>query len=112
MPRPANCSGSTSTRCRRTAFPATQGQRKRCIALYGDRVFIVTWNNFVVALDARTGEQVWQTDRGGDLYVSNSTGPIVANGVVVAGSTCQVAGSAATSPVTMRKPDASCGATS
>ena len=72
--------------------PATHGQRKRSIALYGDRVFTVTWNNIVVALDARTGEQVWQTDRGGDLYVSNSTGPIVANGVVVAGSTCQVAG--------------------
>ena len=52
----------------------------------------MTWNNYVVALDARTGEQVWQTDRGGGLYVSNSTGPIVANGVVVAGSTCQVAG--------------------
>ena len=52
----------------------------------------VTWDNFVVALDARTGEQVWQTDRGGDLFVSNSSGPIVANGVVVAGSTCQVAG--------------------
>ena len=52
----------------------------------------MTWNNIVVALDARTGEQVWQTDRGGDFYVSNSTGPIVANGVVVAGSTCQVAG--------------------
>ena len=75
-----------------TQFPATHGQRKRSIALYGDRVFTVTWNNHVVALDARTGEQVWQTDRGGGLFVSNSTGPIVANGVVVAGSTCQVAG--------------------
>jgi alcohol dehydrogenase (cytochrome c) len=73
-------------------FPATHGQRKRSIALYGDRVYTITWNNFAVALDARTGEQVWQTDRGGGLYVSNSTGPIVANGVLVAGSTCQVAG--------------------
>jgi alcohol dehydrogenase (cytochrome c) len=73
-------------------FPNALGARKRSIALYGDRIFTVTWNNFVVALDARTGEQVWQTDRGGGLYVSNSTGPIVANGVVVAGSTCQVAG--------------------
>jgi alcohol dehydrogenase (cytochrome c) len=73
-------------------FPATHGQRKRSIALYGDRIYTVTWDNHVVALDARTGEQVWQTDRGGGLFVSNSTGPIVANGVVVAGSTCQVAG--------------------
>ena len=68
------------------------GQRKRAIALYGDNVYTVTWDNIVLALNARTGEKVWQTDRGGDLYVSNSSGPIVANGVVVAGSTCQYAG--------------------
>ena len=74
------------------SFPNALGARKRSIALYGDRIFTVTWNNFVVALDVRTGEQVWQADRGGGLYVSNSMGPIVANGVVVAGSTCQVAG--------------------
>ena len=71
---------------------AVHGQRKRSIALYGDHVYTVTWDNIVLALDARTGERVWQTDRGGDLYISNSTGPIVANGVVVAGSTCQRAG--------------------
>ncbi len=68
------------------------GQRKRAIALYGDNVYTVTQDNFVLALDARTGEKVWQTDRGGDGFVSNSSGPIVANGVVVAGSTCQYAG--------------------
>jgi len=49
----------------------------------------VTWDNVVVSLGARTGEVVWQTNRGGELDVSNSSGPIVANGVVVAGSTCQ-----------------------
>ena len=63
------------------------GQRKRSIALYGDQIFFVSWDNFVVSLDARTGEQVWQTDRGGAWLISNSTGPIVANGVVIAGST-------------------------
>jgi alcohol dehydrogenase (cytochrome c) len=68
------------------------GQRKRTVALYGDNVYTVTWDNHVLALDARTGAKVWETDRGGDLYVSNSSGPIVANGVVVAGSTCQYAG--------------------
>ena len=65
------------------------GQRKRSIALYGDQIFFVSWDNVVVSLGARTGEVVWQTNRGGDLEVSNSSGPIVANGVVVAGSTCQ-----------------------
>jgi len=68
------------------------GQRKRAVALYGDNVYTVTWDNHVLALDARTGAKSWETDRGGDLYVSNSSGPIVANGVVVAGSTCQYAG--------------------
>ena len=74
-----------------TSFRNNLGQRKRSIALYGDHVYTVTWDNVVVALEARTGNVAWQTDRGGDFYVSNSTGPIVANGVVVAGSTCQVA---------------------
>ena len=74
------------------SFPNTIEPRKRSIALYDDNIYFVTWDNIVVALNARTGEKVWQTDRGGDLYVSNSSGPIVANGVVVAGSTCQKAG--------------------
>ena len=74
------------------SFPANHGQRKRSIALYGDNVYFVSWDNTVVALDARTGKLVWQTNRGGNLLVQNSSGPIVANGVVVAGSSCQVAG--------------------
>ena len=72
-----------------TSFRNGLGQRKRSIALYDDRVYFVSWDNFVVSLDARTGELVWQTDRGGAWLISNSTGPIVANGVVIAGSTCQ-----------------------
>jgi alcohol dehydrogenase (cytochrome c) len=67
------------------------GQRKRSIALYGDRIYFVTWDNYVVALDARTAQQVWQTNRGGNLYATNSSGPIVVGGVVIAGSNCQVA---------------------
>jgi alcohol dehydrogenase (cytochrome c) len=70
------------------------GQRKRSVALYGDHIYFVSWDNIVVSLAARTGEMVWQTDRGGDLYISNSTGPIVADGVVIAGSTCQYSGNA------------------
>jgi len=74
-----------------SSFRSTHGQRKRSIALYNDRVYFVTWDNFVVALEARTGKLAWQTNRGGDYYVSNSSGPIVVNGLVIAGSTCQVA---------------------
>jgi alcohol dehydrogenase (cytochrome c) len=51
---------------------------------------MATWDNFIVALDAKTGQVAWETDRGGGTdLISNTTGPIVANGVVVAGSTCQ-----------------------
>src|SRR5919109_545710 len=32
------------------------GQRKRSIALYGDQIYFVTWDNYVVSLGARTGE--------------------------------------------------------
>jgi len=72
-------------------FPIAVGQAKRSISLYGDRVIFATWDNTIVALDAKTGERVWESKRGGDLYVQNSSGPIVANGMVVAGSTCQIA---------------------
>ena len=75
-----------------SSIHAIHGQRKRSIAIYGDRVYFVSWDNYVVALDARTGQLAWQTNRGGEYYVSNSTGPIVVNGMVLAGSTCQVAG--------------------
>lgn len=64
------------------------GERKRSIALYEDKVIMVTWDNFVVALDATTGQLAWETARSGELSVSNSTGPIVADGVVMTGSTC------------------------
>src|SRR5919108_2003797 len=52
------------------AFPSTIGQRKRALALYGDRVYTVTWDNRVLALDARTGVKAWETNRGGDLFVT------------------------------------------
>ena len=67
------------------------GQRKRSIFLYEDKVYTVTWDNFLVALDARTGKQLWEVNRGGNYWATNTTGPIVVNGVVIAGSTCQYA---------------------
>ena len=67
------------------------GQRKRSVFLYDDKLFTMTWDNALVALDARTGKQLWEVSRGGDYYVTNTTGPIVVDGVVIAGSTCQEA---------------------
>jgi alcohol dehydrogenase (cytochrome c) len=62
---------------------------KRGIALYGDKIFTVASDNTVVALDARTGKVAWEASRGSDGYVANTSGPIVANGIVIAGGSCQ-----------------------
>jgi alcohol dehydrogenase (cytochrome c) len=67
------------------------GRRKRSIFLYGDKIYFISWDNFVVALDARTGVEKWEASRGGDFYATNTNGPIVVDGVVIAGSNCQVA---------------------
>jgi alcohol dehydrogenase (cytochrome c) len=56
------------------------------IALYGDRLFAATGNASLVAVDARTGRQVWETQVAdpelGYFYVA---GPVVADGVLVTG---------------------------
>ena len=73
-------------------FKGTYGQRKRSISLYGDKIYFVSWDNSMVALDARTGKLVFKLNRGGDFSVANSSGPILVSGMIIAGSTCQLAG--------------------
>jgi alcohol dehydrogenase (cytochrome c) len=65
------------------------GLRKRSIFLYNDKIYFLSGDNYLVALDAKTGKEVWQVNRGGDNYVTNTSGPLVIDGVVVAGSQCQ-----------------------
>jgi alcohol dehydrogenase (cytochrome c) len=62
---------------------------KRGVALYGDKIFTVASDNAVIALDARNGKVVWEVFRGTDGYVANTSGPIVANGILIAGGSCQ-----------------------
>jgi alcohol dehydrogenase (cytochrome c) len=62
---------------------------KRGLALYGDKIFTVASDNAVIALDARTGKLVWEVSRGNDGYVANTSGPIIANGILIAGGSCQ-----------------------
>ena len=58
----------------------------RALALYADKVFLATYDAALVALDARTGDEVWKTVKAdytqGFMHFG---GPIVANGVVVTG---------------------------
>lgn len=66
-----------------TATGPDDGQDMRNIALHGTNVIQVTTDSRVVALDARTGEQMWETRiQEGN---ANSSGPIVADGKVIAG---------------------------
>jgi alcohol dehydrogenase (cytochrome c) len=76
----------------RDKFANYLGQIKRGIAIYRDKIYTVTGDNFVVALDARTGKVVWETPRGDVGEVMYASAPIIANGVVVAGSSCQFSG--------------------
>ncbi|SDG89156.1 pyrroloquinoline quinone-dependent dehydrogenase [Pelagibacterium luteolum] len=67
--------------------------RKRGIAIYGENIYFATWDNHLVALNMRDGQVVFDIDRGqGDEGISNSSGPIVANGIIVLGSSCQYSG--------------------
>ena len=61
---------------------------KRALALHGERVFIGTSDTHVVALDARTGEPAWDT-RVADFSERETinSGPIVAEGMVMIGTT-------------------------
>ena len=64
------------------------GQIKRGLALYENKLITTTWDNHLIALDARTGQVVWDIDRGDNLEVSYFSAPLVANKVVIAGSHC------------------------
>ncbi len=63
----------------------------RSIAIYDTNVYLATTDAHIVALDARSGDLAWdQTVADATLGYRYSSGPIVANGKVVAGMTgCQ-----------------------
>ena len=70
---------------------APPGRGSRSIAIYGDKIYLNTTDAHIVALDAGTGEVVWDhtvADRA--LGYRYTSGPIVARGTIVAGMTgCQ-----------------------
>ncbi len=65
--------------------------RHRSVFLEGDKVITTTYANHTVALDAKSGQVIWDVDRGDLGYVSSTNGAIVIDGVVVTASSCQVA---------------------
>ena len=64
--------------------------RYRNVSIYDDKVFLATNDAFLVALDARTGEVVWETQRAdyAATGVAQTNGPLVVNGKLLTGSRC------------------------
>lgn len=64
------------------------GGNLRTLALWEDMIYVATTDAHMVALDAQTGEVRWDTQiADASKGYSNTTGPIVADGVVVNGIT-------------------------
>ena len=64
----------------------TLGGPTRNIAIYDDKLFLATYDAAVVAIDARTGTQLWRTEKADYSYgYTHTAGPIIAAGVVVSG---------------------------
>jgi len=61
---------------------------QRNVAIYGDKIFATTGDAHIVALDARTGTLVWDTQVANpQLGYEYTSGPIVVRGKVIAGIT-------------------------
>ena len=64
------------------------GLARRNIAIYDDKIYAGTSEAQLIALDARTGEMVWEHQVADhDLGYQYTSGPIVVKGMVVAGMT-------------------------
>lgn len=70
-------------------FPAasrTLGGPTKNIAIYGDKIFLATYDAALVAIDARTGEEIWKTVKADYAEgFTHTAGPIVADGVIISG---------------------------
>ena len=60
---------------------------KRHIALYGDKVYLATSDVRMIALDAKTGSVVWNTQIADPAQHGMTGGPLIARGRVMVGTT-------------------------
>ena len=63
--------------------------RYRNVSIYDDKIFLATNDAFLVALDAQTGEVVWETERADYRErVAQTAGSIIVKGKLITGSRC------------------------
>lgn len=60
----------------------------RGLALYEDKVYYAARDGFLVALDARTGAVVWETQVHDYEQANHSSPPFIANGRLISGRSC------------------------
>ncbi|HIE92570.1 MAG TPA: hypothetical protein EYQ83_06770, partial [Acidobacteria bacterium] len=63
--------------------------RYRNVSIYDDKILLATNDAFLVALDAKTGEVVWETQRADYRErVAQTAGPTIVKGKLITGSRC------------------------
>ena len=85
-------SGRQLWRYQRKLPQGTPLNSRKTIALYGDKLYTATSDNHMVALDARTGSEVWDRAIPGSEGMRIPGGPLAADGVIMQGLTTQAPG--------------------
>ncbi len=67
----------------RPYFPVPDINRN--LAIYGELIIDTSADDYIYALDARTGEMVWETNPGLPCWCTATSGPIIANGMAISG---------------------------
>ena len=64
----------------------TLGGPTRNIAIFQNKIFLATYDAYLIALDAVTGKLIWKTKKANyeDGY-THTSGPIIADGIVISG---------------------------
>ena len=78
---------------RRQREDDSRSRNRRNLAIYEHRLFHLTDDQHLIALDARNGALLWETEEpAGDAGIGHVGGPMVAAGVVVSGRSCSARG--------------------
>ena len=88
--------------------------RYRNVSIYDDKIFLATNDAFQIALEAKSGKVLWETERANYKdQVAQTAGPIVVKGKLINGSRCNPQArfrAGVSSPRTIPGTEKSCGA--